>query len=183
VTGFAGRDDPRHDVGLGEPVPGPAAAALGSVARRLGLWVAFGLFKRAGTAFGTVTTLICGDLFNEDVLRQCAAVRPDVLLVPIARGFDTDLADDDQWRSQEQAIYAHQMQKTGAVGLLVSSAARTRRSASAVHWLSRLTARCWRHGRYTLRDYCWLTCLRSHAPIRRDDRRDVARRPSGRRTA
>jgi N-carbamoylputrescine amidase len=123
VTGFAGRDDPRHDPGLGEPVPGPATAALGSVARRLGLWVAFGLFERAGTAlydsavlidrsgdvrqvyrridphwhgpdageavyrqgtglaavaadFGTVTMLICGDLFNEDVQRHAALSGP-----------------------------------------------------------------------------------------------------------
>lgn len=167
VTGFAGRDDPHHDVGLGEPVPGPATAALGSVARRLGLRVAFGLFERAGRAlydsavlidrtgalrqvyrridphwhrpdadaavyrqgaglaaaaadFGTVTMLICGDLFNPDVLRQCGAVRPDVVLAPIARGFDADVADDDQWHSQGQAIYARQMQKTGAVGLLVN---------------------------------------------------------------
>ena len=167
VTGFAGRDDAHHDVGLGEPVPGAATAALGSVARRLGLWVAFGLFEREDTAlydsavlidpagdvqqvyrridphwhrpdadaavyrqgaglaataadFGTVTLLICGDLFNEDVLRQCAAVRPDVVLVPIARGFDADVADDSQWQSQEQTIYGRQMQKTGAVGLLVN---------------------------------------------------------------
>jgi predicted amidohydrolase len=48
VTGFAGRDDPRHDLGLGEPGPGRSTAALGSVARRLGLWIAFGLFERAG---------------------------------------------------------------------------------------------------------------------------------------
>ena len=167
VTGFAGRDDPRQDAALGEPVPGPATAALGSVARRLGLWVAFGLFERADMAlydsavlidrtgdvrqvyrridphwhrpdadaavyrqggglavtaadFGTVTMLICGDLFNEDVLGQCGAVRPEVVLVPIARGFDADVADQGQWHSQEQAIYVRQVQKTGAVGLLVN---------------------------------------------------------------
>ena len=48
LTGFAGNDDPRHDLGLGEPVPGPATIALGQAARRLGLWVEFGLFERAG---------------------------------------------------------------------------------------------------------------------------------------
>jgi N-carbamoylputrescine amidase len=167
VTGFAGGDDPRHDAGLGEPVPGPATAALGSVARRLGLWVAFGLFEQAGTVlydsavlidrtgvvrqvyrridphwhrpdadaavyrqgaglatttadFGTVSMLICGDLFNEDVLSHCGTVRPGVVLVLIARGFDADVADEGQWHSQEQAIYVRQMQKTGAVGLLVN---------------------------------------------------------------
>jgi hypothetical protein len=58
VTGFAGRDDAHHDVGLGEPVPGPATAALGSVARRLGLWVAFGLFEREDTALYDSAVLI-----------------------------------------------------------------------------------------------------------------------------
>ena len=48
LTGFAGNDDPRHDLGLGEPVPGPATIALGQAARRLGLWIEFGLFERAG---------------------------------------------------------------------------------------------------------------------------------------
>ncbi len=167
VTGFAGNDDSHHDLGLGELVPGPATAVLGSVARRLGLWVAFGLFERVGSAlhdsavlidrsgavrqvyrridphwhrpdadpavyrqgadlapltadFGAVTTLICGDLFNEDVLRRCRAVRPDVVLVPMARGFDADIADEDQRQSQEQTIYARQLQKTGAAGLVVS---------------------------------------------------------------
>ena len=38
LTGFAGRDDADHDLALGEVVPGPATAVLGSVARRLGLW-------------------------------------------------------------------------------------------------------------------------------------------------
>jgi beta-ureidopropionase len=50
VTGFAARNDPAADLALGEPVPGPATGALGQVARRLGLWVAFGLFERAGGA-------------------------------------------------------------------------------------------------------------------------------------
>lgn len=167
VTGFAGNDDPRHDAGLGELVPGPVTAVLGSVARRLGLWVAFGLFERAGSAlydsavlidrtgtvrqvyrridphwhrpdadpavyrqgaelatltadFGAVTILICGDLFNEDVLRRCRAARPDVVLVPMARGFDADVADDDQWQDREQAVYGRQLQKTGAAGLVVN---------------------------------------------------------------
>jgi len=64
--------------------------------------------------------LICGDLFNRDVLRQCRAGRPDVVLVPVARGFDADVADEDQWHSQEQAVYARQMRSTGAVSLLVN---------------------------------------------------------------
>ena len=38
----------------------------------------------------------------------------------MARGFDADVTDDDQWQSQEQAVYARQLQKTGAAGLVVN---------------------------------------------------------------
>jgi hypothetical protein len=55
--------------------------------------------------FGAVTVLIGGDLFNEEVLRQSAAVRPDLVLVPMARGFDADVADEGHWQDQEQAVY------------------------------------------------------------------------------
>ena len=167
LTGFAGRDDADHDLALGEVVPGPATAVLGSVARRLGLWIVFGLFERASRAlydsavlidrtgdvrlvyrridphwhrpdadpgvyrhgtevpvvsadFGAVTVLICGDLFNEEVLCRCAAARPGFVLVPMARGFDADVADDGQWQGHEQVVYARQFQKIGASGLLVN---------------------------------------------------------------
>jgi predicted amidohydrolase len=167
VTGFAGNGNHAHDLGLGEPVPGPATAALGSAARRLGLWVGFGLFERAGSVlydsavlldrrgqlrqayrridphwhradadprvyrqgsqpltvaadFGVVSTLICGDLFNDTVTGQLAALRPDVVVIPMARGFDADVADEAQWRDQEQASCADRMQRIGAVGLVAN---------------------------------------------------------------
>jgi predicted amidohydrolase len=167
VTGFAGVGDPAHDLALGEPVPGPATAALASVARRLDLWVGFGLFERAdgvlydsavlldrrgqlrqtyrridphwhradanphvyrqGTRpvavpaeFAALGVLICGDLFSDEVLGELAALQPDVVLVPMARGFDADVADDAQWHDQEQAIYAGQLRKIGAASLIVN---------------------------------------------------------------
>lgn len=167
VTGFDGAGDPAPDLALGEPVPGPATAVLGSAARRLGVWVGFGLFEQAGgvlydsavlldrrgalrqtyrridpnwhradadsrvyrqgtgpvvvpAEFGLLGVLICGDLFNDEVLGQLGALRPDVVLVPMARGFDADVADDAQWHDQEQAIYAGQAQKIGAVSLIVN---------------------------------------------------------------
>lgn len=167
LTGFAGNDDPRHDLGLGEPVPGPATIALGQAARRLGLWIEFGLFERAGGVlydssvlldrhgrlrqvyrridphwhrpdadpgmyrqgtqpvavpadFGVVSVLICGDLFNGDLLGRLGPLGADVVVIPMARGFDADVADDAQWYDQEQAIYAGQIQRIGAVGLLVN---------------------------------------------------------------
>jgi predicted amidohydrolase len=209
VTGFVGNDDPRHDLDLGEPVPGPATKALGATARRLGLWIGFGLFERAngvlydsavlldrqgqlrqvyrridphwhrpdahpgiyrqGTQpvavsadFGVVSMLICGDLFNDGVLGQLSQLRPDVVVIPMARGFDADVADDAQWRDREQGIYASQIQRigAGAVGLLANQlgASRVRPRASAAPWPSPRLARRWRHGPCTPRDSCWRIC-------------------------
>lgn len=167
VTGFGGDGNPEHALALGEPVPGPATSALGYAARRLRLWIGFGLFERADgvlydsavlldrrgalrqvyrrvdphwhradadlgvyrqgtdpvtvpTEFGVLALLICGDLFNDEVLGQLAARRPNVAVVPMARGFDADVADDAQWRDQEQAIYVSQVHKIGAASLIVN---------------------------------------------------------------
>lgn len=166
-TGFPATDDPSRDLALGQPVPGPATSALASAARRLGLWIGFGLVERCGgvlydsavlldrrghlrqayrridphwhradadcgvyrqgtrpaavsAGFGVLGVLICGDLFNDGVIGHLAALRPDVVLVPMARGFDSEVADDAQWVDQEQAIYAARVQKIGAVGLVVN---------------------------------------------------------------
>lgn len=170
VTGFTGNHDARHDLAFGEPVPGPATAVLGAAARRLGLWVGFGLFERSGSIlydsavlldrsgsprlvyrridphwhqpdadpavyrqgtrtpavradFGAMSMMICGDLFNDEVADQVAALRPDMVFIPMARGFDADVADDRQWRDREQGIYASQVQRINAVGLLVNELA------------------------------------------------------------
>jgi predicted amidohydrolase len=167
VTGFAGYGDSRHDLLLGEPVPGPATTALGAAARRLGLWIGFGLLERAsgglydsavlldrqgqlrqvyrridphwhrpdadpgiyrqGTQpvavpadFGAISMLICGDLFNDAVLGQVGSLGLDVVIIPMARGFDADVADAAQWQDQEQALYADQIRRIGAAGLLVN---------------------------------------------------------------
>jgi predicted amidohydrolase len=166
-TAFPATDDPLCDLALGQPVPGPATSILGSAARRLGLWIGFGLVERCGgvlydsavlldrqgqlrqayrridphwhhtdadsriyrqgtrpvavsAGFAVLGMLICGDLFNDNVLGQLAALQPDIVLVPMARGFDADVADDAQWHDQEQAIYAARAQKIGAVCLIVN---------------------------------------------------------------
>jgi len=49
--------------------------------------------KKVNTAFGTVMFLICGDLFEDDLVAQVRNLQPDWLLFPFARCFD-DLSYD-----------------------------------------------------------------------------------------
>ncbi len=58
ITGLINDDDPRHDLALGQPVPGPATEAVGEVARARGLWVGFGLLERAGDGLYDSAVLI-----------------------------------------------------------------------------------------------------------------------------
>jgi predicted amidohydrolase len=46
LTGFVGNDDPAHDRFLAQPIPGPATARLGTLARDRRLWIAIGLYER-----------------------------------------------------------------------------------------------------------------------------------------
>jgi N-carbamoylputrescine amidase len=72
----------------------------------------------AVTPWGRVAFLICGDLFDDDVL---ARVPPsDLLLVPFARS----LADGDlgAWEREEVPAYAERVARAGVPALLVNRA-------------------------------------------------------------
>lgn len=61
LTGLINDDDPVHDLLLGQPIPGPATETLGTVARELGLWIAFGLLERAGNCLYDAAVLLDAD--------------------------------------------------------------------------------------------------------------------------
>lgn len=152
-TGLRITGDPAHDLPLGEAIPGPAIAALRAAARRLRIWIGFGLLERAGSRlfdsaalidrhgrlrlhyrridpqwhgpradpnvygegyetpvlddeFGRIGFLICGDVFNDDAVARMWAQRPDLVLVPLARGLDAAMPGDDAWARTEQPAYA-----------------------------------------------------------------------------
>ena len=87
-------------------------------------WLAEHDFGQLAPAdFGVLSVLVCGDLFHDGVLSRLGALEPDMVLVPLARGFDADVADEAQWHDQEQAIYAGQMHRIGAAGLLANQLA------------------------------------------------------------
>ena len=75
---------------------------------------------KASTPLGISVFLLCGDLFNTDCRQQLQALAPDWLLFPMARGFDQDVADAEQWHAQERYFYVRQAQALG-VNMLVAN--------------------------------------------------------------
>lgn len=74
----------------------------------------------AHTAIGSVAVLICGDITDDDLVDRVRALAPDVLLFPIARGFDDDVHDDREWEEQEIAFYGERVAHAGVPTLLVN---------------------------------------------------------------
>lgn len=72
------------------------------------------------TPFGTVAFLICGDLFDDNLLRQVRELRPDWLLYPFARCFDSEVADRKQWYREEQYVYAERVGTVGVATLMTN---------------------------------------------------------------
>lgn len=77
----------------------------------------------ADTPFGRCAFLLCGDLFNDEVLAMLKAAQPDLLLVPFARGFDTEVADAADWEQREQYRYADRVRQATVPALLVNTLA------------------------------------------------------------
>jgi len=64
TTGLILNDDPRHDLMLGEPIPGPAVAHFSELARGSHIYVGFGILERDGAALYDAAVLLgpTGDL-------------------------------------------------------------------------------------------------------------------------
>jgi len=64
TTGLILNDDPRHDLMLGEPVPGPAVQHFAELAKTNHIHVAFGILEREGAALYDSAVLVgpSGDL-------------------------------------------------------------------------------------------------------------------------
>lgn len=56
------------------------------------------------TELGRLSVLICGDLFDEDATSQLDDSL-DLLLVPMARGFDGHSPDVERWLREERRVY------------------------------------------------------------------------------
>ena len=72
------------------------------------------------TPFGTCAFLLCGDLFSDGLVERVRALRADLLLVPFARRFDSEVADAADWERRERYDYARRAREAGAAALMVS---------------------------------------------------------------
>jgi predicted amidohydrolase len=72
---------------------------------------------------GTCAFLLCGDLFNATCQQRLARLQPDWLLFPMARGFDSEVADAAQWQAQDRYYYVQEAQKAKVNMLLVNQLA------------------------------------------------------------
>jgi N-carbamoylputrescine amidase len=76
--------------------------------------------SRAETDFGTVTFLICGDLFDDELRRQTRGLRPNWILHPFARCFPDGSRDQGRWNQRELPEYQCRVAEIG-VPLLATS--------------------------------------------------------------
>src|SRR5215472_3110925 len=78
------------------------------------------LIPVAHTPFGSGVFLICGDLFDDTTIAQVRDLRPNFVLLPFARSFDSDLADRQHWEREEQFRYAERVRMMGVTTLMVN---------------------------------------------------------------
>ncbi|OAA31570.1 hypothetical protein AT15_05715 [Kosmotoga arenicorallina S304] len=61
------------------------------------------------TPFGRVAFLICGELFHDDALEQVKKLKPDILLVPMARSFYKVDNVQHWWDTDEKWFYLERL--------------------------------------------------------------------------
>jgi len=75
----------------------------------------------ARTPFGTVVLLVCGDLFDTKLVERTRRLRPDWLIVPMARCFADGSANQGRWDRKERPDYFRQAHRCSVHALLVNS--------------------------------------------------------------
>ncbi|MCX7902811.1 MAG: carbon-nitrogen hydrolase family protein, partial [Burkholderiaceae bacterium] len=76
--------------------------------------------KAVDTEFGTVSVLLCGDLFDDDVKARISR-DTDILILPLARSFDGKSPDLERWLNEERQAYVDEVKKVGITGLIVNA--------------------------------------------------------------
>lgn len=69
---------------------------------------------------GNVCFLICGDLFDEDLVSRARLLDADILLFPFARSFYDGSFDQSRWENEELESYVEQIKKTNKITLGVN---------------------------------------------------------------
>ncbi len=74
----------------------------------------------ASTPFGTVGFLLCGDLFDDDIVARFRGLSVDWMLFPFARCFADGTADQVRWETEELPQYAQRIRMAGTPALMVN---------------------------------------------------------------
>ncbi len=74
----------------------------------------------AKTPLGSIAFLICGDIFDDEIVARVRALKPDWLLFPFARGFEACASAQKQWDAETRAEYVERASATGATTLMVN---------------------------------------------------------------
>lgn len=75
------------------------------------------LFK---TRFGNMTILICGDLFDDEILDSVKELKADYLLFPFARSFFNGESSMKRWIDEEEKDYCERIKKLKTFTFLVN---------------------------------------------------------------
>ncbi len=73
------------------------------------------------TPLGRFAFLLCGDLFQEELVRRVRGLAPDWLLCPLARSFDDSSWSQERWEREARPEYCAQVRRVGVTTLLVNS--------------------------------------------------------------
>ncbi|MEZ0395681.1 MAG: carbon-nitrogen hydrolase family protein [Anaerolineales bacterium] len=77
-------------------------------------------FRSAETELGRLGILVCGDLFNEQVIAQVDRSL-DFLLMPMSRSFDGRSPDAARWEREERQVYLDGVRQAGVTTLIVNA--------------------------------------------------------------
>ena len=72
------------------------------------------------TPFGAFAFLICGDLFDDELIQRLRDLRPDWLLFPFARRFRDRSYDQERWDREEKPEYAQRVKLAGITTLMTN---------------------------------------------------------------
>ncbi|MDF1514423.1 MAG: carbon-nitrogen hydrolase family protein [Anaerolineae bacterium] len=70
--------------------------------------------------FGTLGFLICGDLFDDEIISEFKKLHADWLLFPFARSFNDGSFDQDRWDTEELPVYADRVKRSNTTALMVN---------------------------------------------------------------
>ena len=76
--------------------------------------------EAADTPLGRFVFLICGELFDDEVLGKARALQPDWVLFPFARCFDDGSNSQERWDRDERPDYVGRVRMLGVTTLMVN---------------------------------------------------------------